>query len=213
MGEVLTVLLAVLLGWPVPLLAIQILWINLITDSLPAISLGMDLPTENVMTEQPRDKNESIFAQKRGIKMLFTGIAVGLVTLISFIFGLLIEGISFKDISSLTQDDLPFLFASTMAFIVLALSQLILSYSMRSEKEPIYKTKIFKNHKLNISFIIGLFTIVIVYLIPPLKLAFGLQILKPISILIIVLLSFIPFVTHELLKIIIKFNNKKKNSH
>lgn len=212
-GEVLTVLLAVLLGWPVPLLAIQILWINLITDSLPAISLGMDLPTENVMTEQPRDKNESIFAQKRGIKMLFTGIAVGLVTLISFIFGLLIEGISFKDISSLTQDDLPFLFASTMAFIVLALSQLILSYSMRSEKEPIYKTKIFKNHKLNISFIIGLFTIVIVYLIPPLKLAFGLQILKPISILIIVLLSFIPFVTHELLKIIIKFNNKKKNSH
>lgn len=212
-GEVLAVFLAVILGWPVPLLALQILWVNLITDSLPAISLGMDLPNKEVMSEKPRKKDESIFAQKRGLKMLISGVTIGLVSIISFIIGLRLQGVRLTEIRLLTQTDIKFLYASTIVFLVLAVSQLILAYSMRAEKQAIYKTKIFENRKINLSFVAGLFSLILIYLIPPLKKAFGLQMLKPLHFLYVILFAFIPFIINELTKIIIHHKDKKKNSH
>ncbi len=202
LGEVLAVLLAVILGFPVPLLAIQILWVNLITDSLPAISLGMDLPSSDVMNEDPRDKDESIFAHKAGLKTIISGSVVGLVTIIGFIVGLFVQGITFKNIASLTQNDQLFKYASTMAFMILSFSQLILAYSLRDDKKPFYKTNLFKNKFLNISFILGLLSIIILYFIPPLRVSFGLQTLSFSHYLIVIGLSVFPFIANEIIKLI-----------
>ncbi len=86
-GEILVMLVAILIGMPIPLLAIQILWINLVTDGLPAIALGFEPPEPTVMNRPPRSKSESIFARGLGRQVIVMAVVLALVTLIGFALG------------------------------------------------------------------------------------------------------------------------------
>lgn len=144
-GEVLVILLAELIaafGWlplHVPLAGIHLLWINLVTDSLPAFGLGMEKPEDSVMLEKPRPKNENFFADKLGLHIALEGVVVGVITLTSYILGF-----------TLYSHEV----GSTMAFVTLAFTQLFHSYNVKSEKS-VFTKQAFNNRFLNLAFIAG----------------------------------------------------------
>lgn len=119
-GEILVMLFAMMLYLPLPLVPIQILWINLVTDGLPAMALGLDQPEENVMQRKPRHPKEGVFARKLGWKIISRGFLIGIVTLMAFII-----------VYRRDPSDLPY--AQTIAFATLVLAQLIHVFDCRSE--------------------------------------------------------------------------------
>lgn len=131
-GEIVTMFLAMLMGLPLPLVPIQILWVNLVTDGLPAIALGVDPAEKDIMKRPPRDVRESIFARGLGFKILSRGILIGLVTLGVFWFSLQME-----------PDNL--VKAQSMAFVTLVMAQLIHVFDCRSVDGGIFSRNIFEN--------------------------------------------------------------------
>ncbi|HEY4552853.1 MAG TPA: cation-transporting P-type ATPase, partial [Bacillaceae bacterium] len=119
-GEILVMLFAMLLSLPLPLVPIQILWVNLVTDGLPAMALGLDQPEENVMKRKPRNPREGVFARKLGWKVVSRGFLIGIVTLIAFVI------VYHRD-----PENLPY--AQTIAFATLVMAQLIHVFDCRSE--------------------------------------------------------------------------------
>lgn len=192
-GEVLTIFLASLLSiifsvnLGVPLLPIHLLWINLITDSLPAFGLGMEEADDEIMNDYPRKKNESFFANKLGLFIGLEGVMVGLLTLSSYLIG------HFIFESQIT--------AQTMAFITLSCCQLFHSYNVRSEKS-IFNKNIFKNKFLNFAFVVGFVLQMIVIYVPGLNTAFKLEALTINKLLISIGLSFVTVVIMEISKLI-----------
>lgn len=138
-GEIITILLGVLMRFGPPLTAIQLLWVNLVTDSLPAIALGVDPETEDLMSEKPSD--ESFFSKGMMVDVLLEGVLIGVLSIIAFCIG----AFWFSDIIT----------ARTMAFCTLSISQLIHSFNMRSE-ESILKHGIFENKLLLFSAVLGI---------------------------------------------------------
>lgn len=132
LGEVLTMFLASLLGFPIPLIPIQILWVNLVTDGLPAIALGVDPPDKGIMLKAARRKDESIFSQGLSHKILLRGTLIGLCTLTIFAITLKIN-----------NGDL--IKARTMAFATLVMSQLIHVFECRSERHSIFEINLAGN--------------------------------------------------------------------
>ncbi|GAB6157361.1 calcium-transporting P-type ATPase, PMR1-type [Desulfotomaculum varum] len=132
-GEVLTMFLAVLMGMPLPLLPIQILWMNLVTDGLPAMALGVDPAEKDIMYRRPRDPQESIFSHGLGWRIVSTGILFALGTLVAFAAGLMMG---------------PVEVARTMAFNTLVFFQLFFVFSCRSERHSILETGLFGNPQL-----------------------------------------------------------------
>ena len=185
-GEVLTVFFAMILWRQTPLLSMQLLWINLVTDSMPAIALGMEAVESNVMDKAPKPKNEGLFAHGFGVRIGLQGCMFGALTLLSFYLGQLLTG----DLQA----------AQTMAFIVLSLSQVVQSFNMRSERS-LFKIGIFSNKKLNIAALISLL-LVLVVIFTPLMIPFGLVSLRPELYLIAFGLSLVPFVVMEITKAI-----------
>lgn len=120
-GEILVMLFAMILALPMPLVPIQILWVNLVTDGLPAIALGMDKAEDEVMKQKPRHPNEGIFARGLGTKIVTRGILIGSVTIIAFM--LMYQG-----------DPERLVYAQTTAFATLVMAQLIHVFDCRSEK-------------------------------------------------------------------------------
>ncbi len=120
-GEILVMLFAMLMSLPLPLVPIQILWVNLVTDGLPAMALGLDQPEENVMQRNPRHPKEGVFARRLGWKILSRGFLIGVVTLAAFMI------VYYRN-----PDDLPY--AQTIAFATLVMAQLIHVFDCRSEK-------------------------------------------------------------------------------
>lgn len=120
-GEILVMLFAILLAYPLPLIPVQILWVNLVTDGLPALALGLDQPEKNVMKMPPRPVKEGIFSRGLGFKIVTRGIMIGAVTLIAFIL------VYQNDQSNLT-------YARTIAFTTLVMAQLIHVFDCRSER-------------------------------------------------------------------------------
>jgi Ca2+-transporting ATPase len=209
-GEIVAIFLSVLLGWPVPLLAAQILWINLITDTLPAIGLGVDQSNDDVMKQKPRKKSESFFAEKAGIRALIGGLLIGLVTISAFVIGLIEQGITFANIGNVVHGDSAFIHASTMAFVVLAFSQLFYAFSLRSAKHSIFKVGIFKNKVLIGSLLIGVILQIIIIQVPFFNQVFKVM---PLSITdwdIVLILSIIPLIVHEVIKMVSALAQKRK---
>lgn len=157
-GEVIAVFMAMLLWHKTPLLSMQLLWINLVTDSLPAIALGMEAVESDVMDSRPKPKNESIFAHGLGIRVILQGVMFGALSLIGFRIGETTTG---------TLEG-----GQTMAFMVLALSQVVQSYNMRSN-HSLFKIGFFTNHKLNWAALVSVLLMALV-LFTPIKTAFGL---------------------------------------
>jgi Ca2+-transporting ATPase len=199
LGEVITILLSIIFLWPIPLLPTQILWINLITDSLPAISLGVDPGDKSVMNESPRDPEENFFAGGVGYKAAAGGIMIGLLTLGAFYIGLRSNGYSPN------ADNIPIevlTYARTMAFVVLATSQLFYSLSMRNDKKTIFKIGFLSNKYLIGSVFLGLLLQLGIISIPFLSNAFKVVNLSIDDWGIVLLLAVIPFTFREIYKLI-----------
>lgn len=160
-GEVITVFTAMLLWHKTPLLSMQLLWINLVTDSLPAIALGMEAVEPDVMEHKPKPKDEGIFAHGLGLRIVLQGLMFAILTLVGFWAGEAVTG-------TLAG-------GQTMAFMILSLSQVVQAFNMRSERS-LFKIGPFTNHKLNWACLASLALVALV-LFTPLGIAFGLVIL------------------------------------
>ena len=192
-GEVITVFLAMLLWHKTPLLSMQLLWINLVTDSLPAIALGMEDVESDVMDKKPKPKSEGIFANGFGVKIVLQGAMFAALTLIGFKLGENVTG-------TLAG-------GQTMAFMVLALSQVIQAFNMRSEYS-LFKIGMFRNKKLNGATLLSLLLVLLV-LFTPVRIAFGLEIL-PLKLYLIALgLILVPLVVMEVSKLIGNMKSKR----
>ena len=183
-GEVITVFLAMLLWHKTPLLSMQLLWINLVTDSLPAIALGMEAVESDVMDRKPKPKDEGIFANGLGVRVVLQGIMFAALSLIAFRLGENMTG---------TLEG-----GQTMAFMVLALSQIIQAFNMRS-KHSLFQIGPFSNHKLNWAVLASTLLVALV-LFTPLRIVFGLVILPAELYLIALGLVLVPLVIMELWK-------------
>lgn len=194
-GEVLTVFFAMVLWQKTPLLSMQLLWINLVTDSLPAISLGMEAVEDDVMDHKPKQKNEGIFANGLGVKVVLQGVMFAIITLVGFVIGEKVTG---------TIEG-----GQTMAFTVLSLTQVLQAYNMRSD-HSIFKIGVFTNHKLNWSSLISVLLVALV-LFTPVRIAFGLVLLEPWLYLVALGLIVAPTIVMELSKAlgIIKHHHHK----
>ncbi len=201
LGEVIAIFLSVLFFWPVPLLPTQILWINLITDALPAIALGVDPGDPDVMKQKPRSAKESFFAGGAGFRAIIGGVLIGALTLAAFYFGLDEFGYSLG--SKNIPDDV-LTYARTMAFVVLAGSQLFYSLSMRSPIKSIFKVGLFTNKYLIGAIIIGFILQLGVISIPVLAQAFSVQMLSVRDWAIVMGFSLIPLIVREITKIPMK---------
>ena len=201
LGEVVTILLSILFFWPVPLLPTQILWINLITDTLPAISLGMDPGDKDVMNKKPRNPKESFFAHGAGLRAIMGGILIGLLTLGAFFYGLYEHGYSLGS-RNIPEDVLTY--ARTMAFVVLAASQLFYSLAMRNPTKSIFQIGIFSNLYLIGAIIIGFILQFSVISIPFLANAFKVHNISIRDWGLVILFALIPLMINEIVKIFLR---------
>ncbi|HDX9580658.1 TPA: cation-translocating P-type ATPase [Bacillus pseudomycoides] len=201
-GEIITLFLAILLGWATPLRPIHILWVNLITDTLPALSLGVDPEDPDIMKEQPRRVKESLFSGSVPF-LILNGIVIGLITLIAFIVGAkLYTGDTnlFPLFPSQIEAD-ALLHAQTMAFVTLSFSQLVHSFNLRSRTKSIFSIGIFTNKYLVFSLLIGVCIQVSIISLPPLASIFGVHALTVNDWGFVILLSIIPLLVNEAIKI------------
>ena len=183
-GEVLTVFFSMILWRKTPLLSMQLLWINLVTDSLPAIALDMEPVEADVMEHRPKPKDESIFAYGLGVRIVLQGIMFAVLSMCAFVLGENATG-------TLTG-------GQTMAFLVLSLSQVVQAYNMRSE-HSLFRIGPFTNHKLNWACLISLLLIALV-LFTPLRIVFELAALPGELYLQGLGLALIPVLVMELSK-------------
>jgi Ca2+-transporting ATPase len=210
LGEVITIFLSILFNWPVPLLATQILWVNLITDSLPAIALGIDPGDKDVMKQKPRNPKESFFARGAGFRAVVGGSLIGLFTLLAFYFGLTQHGYQIGG-TMLSEEALETAlpYARTMAFVVLAASQLFYSLSMRNSTKSIFKIGVFSNKFLIGAIIVGILLQLVVITVPFLADAFGVHNLSLSEWGIVIGFSLIPLIVNEIIKFIARTKESK----
>ena len=212
LGEIIAIFLAVLLGWPAPLIATQILWINLVTDTLPAISLGMDPGDPDVMKNKPRPAKESFFAHGAGIRAIVGGVLVGLMTLTAFVVGLLEHNGSYYTLTNLNtvvKGSEAYIYASTMAFVVLAMSQLFYAFTMRNSHKSIIQVGLFKNKWLIGSLIVGTLLQIGVIAIPFLQDAFGVQWLSWYDWVYVIAFALVPVLANEIIKVFMRLKSNK----
>lgn len=196
-GEILTIFIAMLLGWQKPLLAIHLLWVNLVTDALPAIALGLDLPEDTVMTKPPYKRDSSLFVGGLWQTIIVQGIMIGLLSLIAFGIGSIYFDVGSEPI-----------IGRTMAFATLSISQLVHAFNMRSEKS-ILKTNIMSNPYLVGAFAIGLILQISVINIPFLSEIFRVSALGTSEWLWVSLLSVSPLIIVELEKLHTNISSKR----
>ena len=189
-----------------PLLPTQILWINLITDTLPAIALGIDPGDHDVMKRSPRNPKESFFANGAAFRAILGGTLIGGLTLAAFYFGLAEHGFSLssKDIS---EDALTY--ARTMAFVVLAASQLFYSLTMRNSSKSILQVGLFTNKYLIGAIVVGLILQLGVISIPFFANAFKVQMLSLFDWCLVFGFALIPVLVNEVVKF---FARRKENA-
>ena len=155
-GEILTIFVAMLLGWAAPLLPIQLLWVNLVTDSLPAIALGMEPAEENIMERPPRKNTGSLFGDGLGGRILLEGVMIGVLALLAFGIG-----------HVYFDQENGYAVGRTMAFAVLSLSQLVHAFNMRGEGS-LGKLPFCSNKWLLMAFVVGVALQCVVIMMPPL---------------------------------------------
>ncbi len=189
-GEIVTIFVGLLLGVKSPLLAIQLLWVNLVTDSLPAIALGLEPPEKNIMNRPPRDSRKSIFADGLMGKIVVEGFMIGMFTILAFFIGNKYYGIEV---------------ARTMAFISLGMLELIHSFNVKSE-ESIFKVGLFENKYLLGAFVLGTVLQLGIIFVPSLAEIFKLTQLNATQWLITIVISIAPIIIVEIQK---KFNELK----
>ncbi len=184
-SEILTIFTATLLNLPAPLLAVHILWVNLATDTLPALALGVD-PPESDMMERPPLKSGTLFEKDLVVRVITQGCFIAAATLLAFLLGL--------------RDDLAS--GQAMAFCTIAFSQLFYSYSQRSDTKSIFSKGFFENKALFGSVLVSTALMLVLVVVPPVRKVFALSALEGGEWLIILGLSLIPTALIELKKAI-----------
>ncbi|MEI8215844.1 MAG: cation-translocating P-type ATPase [Eubacteriales bacterium] len=204
-GEIITMFIAIIIGFASPLKATQILWVNLVTDSLPGLALGVDPGDKDIMKGPPRNPKESLFARGGLALTLFFGLVIGLTTLTAYIFvpveALLSAGqnVSFDSIKSSLGNIDVYTKSQTYAFSVLAVSQLFHAVGMRNLNKSIFRINQLSNKMMILSLFVGLILQVAVTEMPFLVNSFGTAALSLNDWSIVLLLSLTPVLFHELL--------------
>lgn len=188
-GEILTIFVAILLGLPTPLIAVQLLWVNLVTDSLPAISLGVEPTARDIMKKKPVPPSQGMFADGLAFRIVTEGMMIGSLALLAFVIG---------------YHDYNLTVGRTMSFAVLGLSQLFHSFNMRSDLS-LSEIGLFSNRKLVYSFLICTLLQAAVITITPLARIFQVIPLSVRQWAITLFLSFVPIIAVEI--------QKKLNAH
>lgn len=183
-GEIVTIFMGLVLGLKSPLLAIQLLWINLVTDSLPAIAIGLEPPDKAIMNRKPVSSRKGIFSDGLWNKIVVEGIMIGMLTLVAFSLGNKFFGLEV---------------GRTMAFLSMGLLELVHSFNIKSE-QSIFEIGIFENKFLIGSFILGTIIQISVVVVPTLADIFKLVPLNQVQWLITAVISLLPIPIMELQK-------------
>ncbi len=169
----------------IPLLPVHLLWINLITDSLPAFGIGMEEAEDNIMLQKPRNKNEGFFADKMIFKIIIEGVIIGMASITAYLIGFFLE----KSV----------MLGQTMAFFTLSTSQLFHAYNVKTNRS-IFNKKTFKNRFMNFAIMLGfVFQLVVIY-VPFIRSIFKFESLSFVNLLICLSLSLIISLYSELSK-------------
>ena len=194
-GEVITVFMAMLFWQESPLLAMHLLWMNLVTDGLPALAMGVEPVESDIMTRKPKPKNEGLFADGLGVRIVLQGIMFAALTLISYYVG----KTYFGGISA----------GQTMAFLVLSASQLFHVLNVRTKKS-IFVSPLHKNKYMVGALCISFLLIVLIAFVPPIAKIFKIVMLPAKAYLLALGLSIVPIVVIEIEKLIRLLLRKKK---
>jgi len=196
-GEIYTMLLAPFLGLPLPLTAIQILWVNLVTDGLPGLAMSFEPSEENVMEREPYAPNENIFGRGMGKHILWVGLLMGIVSLLG--------GLFFYD--SASPDDFTW---QTMIFTVLTLSQMGQAMSVRSDRESLFKLGLRSNTPLLGAVLLTFALQMMVIYWGPLQRVFGTEPLSAMELLLALVVSSAVFWVVEAEKLIRRRRHPQK---
>jgi len=197
-AEVLCLFIATMMNIPF-LTPLMILWINLVTDSLPALSLGMEEAESDVMQKPPRKSNASLFAGRTGVDIVIQGIIQTGLVMAAFFIGTNI----FEAMDGARHEE-----AMTMAFVSLALIQLFHSFSMRSQDHSILNRKLFANKYINLSFLIGVALTVFIVVVPRVNTAFGTVMINGVEWAISIAVAFAVIPCVEIYKLIVRLIQK-----
>lgn len=209
LGEIICIFLSTLLNWDLPLVATQLLWVNLVTDTLPALALGIDPGDKDVMKRLPRNPKESFFSESAGIRAVIGGTLIGLLTLMAFYIGISEAGMignlgQLEAMAKVGNEAAGHALTQgrTMAFIVLTVSQLFYSLTMRNSQKTIFEIGIFKNRYLIYSIVIGIVLQIGLTSFAPIA-----QIFKVTSISfgnwdVVLIFALIPFAVNEVIKLV-----------
>ncbi len=190
-GEIVTLFLATLFNFhQPPLVAVQLLWLNLVTDSLPALALGMEPVEPSVMEEKPRPANQPLFTKAFSLRLAWQGAMVGLLTLAAYWLGEYV--LSDPGVADAT--------ANTMAFATLTFCQLFHAFDVRSETQSIARIGLLTNPAMNKAFLVGMALQLSVLLVPPLMAVFQVCALNATEWLVVLALSLTPLVVCEIEK-------------
>ncbi len=189
-----------------PLLPIHILWVNLVTDSLPALALAVDPAEKDVMTRKPLKPGKGIFTKGMTWRIVYQGIMIGLLTLAAFCIGLATPESSLPEVYNnegvrLSNEEVKVEIGQTMAFTVLALSELVHVFNIRNNKKSIFKTGIFNNSKLILAIAVSVALMFVILLIPSLRQIFSIPVLPLGNIIETILLVLAPLAIVELFKL------------
>ena len=188
------------------LLPIHILWINLVTDSLPALALAFDPANSDIMERKPVKPGKGIFTKGMTWRVLYQGVMIGLLTLIAFMLGLATTN---TRIERLTLDESKIEVGQTMAFTTLAFAELVHVFSVRNNKKSVFKTGIFNNMKLIGAVALSAVLMLAILLIPGLREIFSIPVLPTQNVLELVGLIFAPLVIVEIFKFL-KINTTRE---
>lgn len=217
-GEVIAMFVSIAAGLAAPLRAIHILWVNLITDSLPGLALGVDTKAPGIMKQRPRDPGESLFAHGGFALTLFYGVVIAGMTLAAFLYSpirLLTTAcapISFDSIRALLENPNVLIHAQTYAFVTLATSQLFHAVGMRDVDRSIFRMNHLENRTMLLSLAVGVGLQIAVTEVPFLTAAFGTVALSFTEWIDLLLLALLPLVFHEL-RVLFKWIFKRLAAH
>lgn len=226
-GEILVMFIASLVGMPIPLIPVQLLWVNLITDGLPALALGVDPVAKDIMSNSPRGIHDSVISKQRIFYMLFQGFIIAMCSLSAFIYAYYLEdrhtlGELWSALTGLDWQKLGLIFsvpeelkeillerARTMGFVVLAFSQNFHSFSCRNQAESLFKIGVFTNKALIWATLISVLLNIIAIYVPFCQTIFKTLPLNGMELMIVLLFSSLPFWIMELFKLITKMTGFK----
>ena len=193
----------------VPLLPIHILWINLVTDSLPALALAVDPAEKDVMDRKPKKPSKGIFTKGMTWRIIYQGLMIGFLTLAAFLIGLATPEESLPVIEGLTVEEVKVEIGQTMAFTVLALSELVHVFNIRNNKKSIFKTNPFNNKHLLLAIGVSAALMLVILFVPSLRHIFSIPVLPTANIIEVILLVLAPIAIVEIFKLL-KINTIKE---